>query len=154
MQTSSVMRWHVTACRWSFAESTHSRHDNEDRARADGVRIDCERATAAHDSRVREEKLCLREMPNSKPRLRFAARRLQFDRNQCLGGKSSGCISVLHISTHRGEQALALRNAESTFPETQVLALRSADSKAGRTSARFMNSKKSKRRKKKQKCSL
>ena len=30
MQTSSVMRWHVTACRWSFAESTHSRHDNED----------------------------------------------------------------------------------------------------------------------------
>ena len=40
-------------------------------------------------------------------------------------------------TTHRGEQALALRNAESTFPQTQVLALRSADSKAGRTSARF-----------------
>ena len=43
-------------------------------------------------------------------------------------------------TTHRGEQALALRNAESTFPETQVLALRKAIdrySKAGRTSARF-----------------
>ena len=40
-------------------------------------------------------------------------------------------------TTHRGEQVLALRNAESTFPQTQVLALRSADSKAGRTSARF-----------------
>ena len=33
--------------------------------------------------------------------------------------------------------ALALRNAESTFPQTQVLALRNAHSKAGRTSARF-----------------
>ena len=40
-------------------------------------------------------------------------------------------------TTHRGEQALALRNAESTFPQTQVLALRNAHSKAGRTSARF-----------------
>ena len=27
-------------------------------------------------------------------------------------------------TTHRGEQALALRNDESTFPQTQVLALR------------------------------
>ena len=35
-------------------------------------------------------------------------------------------------TTHRGQQALALRNAESTFPQTQVLALRNAHSKAGR----------------------
>ena len=63
MQTSSVMRWYTTACRWSCVESTHSRHDNEDRARADGVRIDCERATAAHDSRVREENLRQRALP-------------------------------------------------------------------------------------------
>ena len=49
------MRWHATACRWSCAESTNPRHDNEDLARADGVRIDCERATAAQDSRVRED---------------------------------------------------------------------------------------------------
>ena len=120
MQTSSVMRWHVTACRWSFAESTHSRHDNEDRARADGVRIDCERATAAHDSRVREEKLWRS--------LGFDLRthRLQFDRNQCLGDKISVCITE--------------KSASQCYATVQ--------------SARFMNSKKSKRSKKKQKCSL
>ena len=118
MQTSSVMRWHATACRWSFAESTHSRHDNEDRARADGVRIDCERATAAHDSPVREEK--------SSASAICAPHRLQFDRNQCLGDKISVCITE--------------KSASQCYATVQ--------------SARFMNSKKSKRRKKKQKCSL
>ena len=43
----------------------------------------------------------------------------------------------LGTGTHWGEQALALRNDESTCLETQVLALRNADSKVGRTSARF-----------------
>ena len=101
MQTSSVMRWHATACRWSFAESTHSRHDNEDRARADGVRIDCERATAAHDSRVREENLRQRALPRRSLGFDLRTHRLQFDRNQCLGGKSSVCISVLHIGANK-----------------------------------------------------
>ena len=126
MQTSSVMRWHATACRWSFAESTHSRHDNEDRARADGVRIDCERATAAHDSRVREENLRQRALPRRSLGFDLRTHRLQFDRNQCLGDKISVCITE--------------KSASQCYATVQ--------------SARFMNSKKSKRRQKKQKCSL
>ena len=39
----------------------------------------------------------------------------------------------------RGEQALALRNAESTFPETQVLALRKAIAKRGEQALALRN---------------
>ena len=82
------MRWHATACRWSCAESTNPRHDNEDLARADGVRIDCERATAAQDSRVRED--------NSLPRKTLCAS--QFDRNL----RITAACSYNHLfATHR-----------------------------------------------------
>ena len=82
--------------------------------------MDCERATAAHDSRVREEQenLCLGS--------NLRTHRLQFDRNHCLGDKISVCITE--------------KSASQCYATVQ--------------SARFMNSKKSKRRKKKQKCSL